>query len=212
MKVKSEEEIIIEFCRGEDYKNILENGTPEQHYKLGQCFTKAYGYPKIKKIGMQLYKKAADAGHVKAAFQFYRITYNQGKKALKYLKFAAEKGHIDAKLELAECYILKQIPGCNTADTNEQKKGFEIVKHLAEKKKNQSAYLILARSYETGRGTEIDLEKAKKCYKIIKSTYQIERIDMIIRERDKPNKKTREMIVTKYPSYYTIVDDKLVAL
>lgn len=211
MKVKSEEEIVLEVCRGEDFKVVLENGTPEQQYKLAKCLSNAFMYPKIRNLSIKLYQTAADTGHVEAAFQLYRNTYYVKKNALKYLKFAAEKGHADAKLELAECYILHQLPGCKKPNLNKEKKGFEIVKELVEKKKKQSAHFLLARCYETGRGTEMDLEKAKKSYKILKSA-QIERIEMLIRERDKPNKRTREMIVKQYPYHYTIVDDKLVAL
>jgi TPR repeat protein len=214
MKVKSEEEIIIELCRGEDYKKILENGTPEQQYKLAECLSKDYMHAKIRILSINLYKKAADAGHVESSFQFFlRTSYDYGKKpALKYLKFAAEKGHIDAKLDLARCYIIKNLPGCKKENKNEEKKSFEVVKELAEKKKNKSSYSILAWCYEIGRGTEMDLEKAKKYYKLMKSSYHIERVEMLIREREKPNKRTREMIVKKYPLDYTLVDDKLVAL
>lgn len=214
MRVKTEEEIIIEACRGEDYKKILENGTPEQQYKLAKCVENAFMYSKLINLSMKLYKKAADAGHVKAAFRYYiNIQNKQGKSALKYLKFAAEKGYMEAKLTLARCYVYKFSKSCKK--TNEAKKGFEIAKGIS----NKEAYHILAWCYEAGIGTDIDLEKAKKYYTILSKEKQflllktnIDRIDMLIRERDKPNKKTREMIVKNFPTYYTIVDDKLVAL
>ena len=209
MKVKSEEEIVLEVCRGEDFKVVLENGTPEQQYKLAKCLSNEFMHPKIRNLYIKLYKKAADAGHVEASLSLYNQLRYYKKPALKYLKFAAEKGHRGAKLQLAECYIFRNSPWCKKVNTNEEKKGFEIAKELA--KKEEYAYFVLAHCYETGRGTEMDLDKAKKCYKILKSN-QIERVEMLIRERDKPNKRTREMIVKHHPYYYKIVDDKLVAL
>lgn len=210
MRVKSEEEIIVEVCKGEDYKKVLANGTPEQQCKLAECLADAIVYEKLTKLVIKLYKKAADAGHVEASFRFFSYTRDKGKTALKYLKFAAEKGHVGAKLELARCYVYKNYsPFFKMSEANN---GFEIVKELAHKKIKDS-YYILATCYETGVGTEIDLEKARKYYKLSypRGTHD-ERIDMLIRERDKPNKKNREMIVKKYPTIYTIEDDKLVAL
>lgn len=211
MRVKSEEEIIIEVCKGQDYKTVLENGTPQQQYKLAGCFANAFMYIKLHNLCIKLYKKAADAGHVEAAFIMYSYTRAKIKTALKYLKFAAEKGHVNAKLELARCYVFRNYsPFLQT--TSEEKKGFEIVKELADKK-IEGAYYILATCYETGRGTDMDLEKAKKYYKLQHTIRNHdERIDMLIRERDKPNKKTRKMIVKKYPRLYAIEDDKLVAI
>jgi len=211
MRVKSEEEIILEVCKGNDYKTILEKGTPQQQYKLADCLSKAIVYEKITKLVIKLYKKAADAGHVEASFSLFSHIRDKGKSALKYLKFAAEKGHMGAKLALARCYVFRNYS--TFFKTSEAHKGFEIVKELSDKKV-KDAYDILAACYETGTGTEMDLEKAKKYYKLSYPGvyYHVERIDMLIREKEKPNKKTREMIAKNYPYHYKIEDGKLVAL
>jgi TPR repeat protein len=215
-EVKKEAKAQLEKCKIED---ALEKGTPAKQYKIAKCLLEGSGFfgQKNRSIAVKLFRKAADNGHVEAAYKTYIQSFFKNRKetyGLKYLHFAAEKGHVEAQLELARCYMNKKNIECKGLyDPN---KGFEILKDLVKKTKDPSAYILIARSYETGKGTEKDLEKAKKYYTKVNTeknyfstTKAIHRVDLLMNE---PDAKTLEEIAKNNPNIYKLKNGKLVAI
>jgi TPR repeat protein len=120
-------------------------------------------------------------------------------------------GHERAQLELARCYM-----NMKKKSIYDPEKGFKILENLVKKTKNDQAYLLIGRAYETGKGTEIDLEKALKYYKKANNkdnyfmiTKHIHRVDVLM---NNPSKNTLEKIAKKYPDMYKMVKGDLVAI
>jgi TPR repeat protein len=195
--------------------DALENGTPAKQYKIAKCLLEKGGIfvTKNRSMAIKLFKKAADNGHVESAYETYLLSFFKKKEetyGIKYLEFAAEKGHERAQLELARCYM-----NINKKGLYDPEKGFKILKNLV-KTKNEQAYLLIGRAYETGKGTEIDLEKALKYYKKANNkdnyfmiTKHIHRVDVLM---NNPSKNTLEKIAKKYPDMYKMVKGDLVAI
>jgi TPR repeat protein len=202
MKVQTKAEIILEVCNSDKYKKVLESGTPEEQYKMAECFDvgKFYSPVRFHKISTQLYRKAADAGHVYASHRLY-LNNTQKKWAFKYLKYAAENGKIiSAKIQLANVYFITP---------KEYNKGFEIVKELATKKRNSVAIQMLAECYETGKGTAIDLEKAKYYYtknNLFMNEIILKRLEMLKDVKNHPQ------IAKENPYMYKMLNGKLVPI
>ena len=207
---KKEAKVQYEKC------NALENGTPAKQYKIAKCLLEKGGYfvTKNRSMAIKLFKKAADNGHVEAAFETYVMSFFKNKNdtyGLKYLKFAAEKGHERAQLDLARYYMNKKVTVYK--DLYDPEKSFEILKNLVKKTKNTQAYILMGRSYETGKGTEIDLEKALKYYKKVNTherffltTKDIHRVEMLMND---PTTKTLEEIAKNNPNIYKFANGKL---
>jgi len=199
--------------------DALENGTPAKQYKIAKCLLDKGGIfvTKNRSMAIKLFKKAADNGHVEAAYETYLLSFFKKKEetyGLKYLEFAAEKGHEKAQLELARCYMTKKGPVCK--GLYDPEKGFKILENLLKKTKNTQAYFLIGRAYETGKGTEMDLEKALKYYKKANTeknyfftTKDVHRVDMLM---NKPTAKTLEEIAKNYPNIYKLKNGKLVAI
>ena len=120
-------------------------------------------------------------------------------------------GHIQSQIELARCYFAKKSLVCK--DLYDPNKSFELLQNLVKKSKDPTVYKLLGLSYETGKGTEIDLEKAKKYYikantkkNLFITTKDIHRVDLLM---NKPDKKTIEEIVKNNPTIYKLVKDQL---
>ena len=94
LKFKLEPNKIIEKCNIGD---TLKNGTPAKQYKTAKCLIDGIGMFSIetRSIAIKLFRKAADKGHVEAAYETYKYSLFDNWKetyGLKYLHFAAEKG------------------------------------------------------------------------------------------------------------------------
>lgn len=206
----------IEKCKIDD---ALENGTPAKQYKIAKCLLEDGGFfgKKNQSIAVKLFRKAADQGHVEAAYETYNRSLFKSWKAtngLKYLHFAGEKGHIRAQIELARCYMNKKTLACK--DLYDPNKSFEILKDLVKKTKDPTVYRMIGLSYETGKGTDVDLEKAKNYYKkantqktYFLTTNDIHRVDLLM---NKPDAKTIEEIAKENSNIYKLRNGKLVAL
>lgn len=214
--IQKEAKAQIEKCKIED---ALENGTPAKQYKIAKCLLEGSGIfsTKTRTIAIKLFKKAADEGHVEAAYETYKLSLFKSWKAthgLKYLHLAAEKGHVKAQIELARCYMHKKKQVCK--DLYDPDKSFEILKNLVKKTKDPVVYKRIGLSYETGKGTEVDLEKAKKYYEkantqktYFLTTKDIHRVSLLM---NKPDTKTMEEIAKNNPNIYKLRNGKLVTI
>jgi TPR repeat protein len=202
----------LDNCKSTKYKSVLEKGTSDEQYNMAECLIKGSGFfmKETMKMTETLLKKAADNGHVEASYKFYILLSMENKKVgLKYLKFAAEKGHAGANKSLISCYLYGDSICKSELDPQ---KGFEILEKLV-KRKDEMAYLMIARCYERGVAVPVDLEKAKIYYnksKYILKQFAINRVDFLIKIRDNPSKELREEFIKKYPYGYKIIKDKLV--
>lgn len=213
VKLNTDTSELIQKCNIGD---ALTNGTPARQYKIAKCLLTGNGYfaPNTRKIALKLLKKAADKGHVEAAYETYiQSLFKNWKETsgVKYLKFAAEKGHIKAQIDLARCYMYKKSMMCK--DLYDPDKSFEILKELVKKTKDTAVYKMLGLAYETGKGTDIDLEQARKYYKkantqatMFFTTKDIHRVDLLM---NKPDKK---QIAENNPTIYKLVKGELVAI
>ncbi len=200
--------------KGDKYQDILEKGTPNKQHEMAKCLVSGMGFLMKKPVKMAetLFKAAADKGHLDSAYEFYILSEIQNKKGgLKYLKFAASKGHDKASTKLIFCHLYG--PYMCKSELDPQK-GITMLQELVDKK-NDTAYSMMAACYEKGIGVPVDLDMSKKYYKKSKSyfkKYSITRLDMLIKERDSPSKKLREEIVKKYSFMYKIVNNKIVPI
>ena len=205
---------VLSKCKNKTYKEILEKGTPAQQYAMADCFVHDDGMfmKDTVELAEALFKKAADGGHLEAAYRAYQAASFLNKPSgLKYLKLAAKNGDERADHMLIRCYLFGA--GICKSELN-VKKGIRLLEKRV-KEKNERAYALLSQCYESGVGVPLDLEKAlyysEKMTSPLKSI-AIDRIKMVMKERDNPSKKLREEIVKEYEYNYKIVNDKLVSL
>jgi hypothetical protein len=201
-------------CKHKTYNEILEKGTPSQQYEMAECFSHDDGLfmKDTVKLAETLYIKAADSGHLEAAYRAYQMaSFLKNPSGMKYLKMAAKNGHDRANHMLIRCYLFGD--GICKSELN-PKKGIKLLEQRV-KEKNEQAYALLSQCYERGVGVPVDLKMAiyysEQMTSPLKSV-AIDRIKMVMKERENPSKKLREEIVKEYEYNYKIENDKLVPI
>jgi TPR repeat protein len=164
--------------------------SPSNEYKMAKCLMDNYNFAskENRNIALQLYKSAASKGHADAAFALYILYLQEKRIEIEYLKIAVDNGNTKAQIELARLYLDKK-----NKKYYKPLIGFSLLKEALKKKsKTNFDYRFLAQCYETGNGTNIDLDKALQIYKNINTvnnmllaTDDIYRINLLIRQRDK---------------------------
>jgi TPR repeat protein len=111
---------------------------------------------------INLYKKAAVKGDVRALYRLGRLYFKLGdkKEAMLYYRQAAKKGNAEAAFVLAG--ILRKEAGKN--NFNEQSKAFMFFEKAA-KNGHVRAYYELGDCYYKGQGVEKDVSRAAECWK-----------------------------------------------
>ena len=192
-------EDILKSCKvATKYQKILDNGTPEEQYELGDCLTKTNGILKIETVmlALPLFYKAANHGHAESQFQmFYYLDEDKHKDAILYLKMAVENGHSRAQLIFFNKYLNKRV-----GYATEQKTFKNILKEF-EKSADERTLVRTGLYYER-------VEKDYKKTNVFKN--QVERLEMVLKEQENPSKALREEIVKMFPKYYKFVGNKMV--
>ena len=115
------------------------------------------GYDKNEKIAKTMINRVAAKGNLEAQYMLYNIYDNEddNKEAIKWLKMAANRGHIGASLTLFYEYIEG-----NVSDINEEKIRGTIME--AANKEDPNAMFIVSELYEQGgHGIEKDYNLAR---------------------------------------------------
>lgn len=166
-------QVAMSECNLEKYTDVLEKGTVDELYKMGQCIVnEAVFVKKASIMAEKLFRKAADKGHIEAAYDTYWVSSGLGKKSgLKYLKIAAKEGHTLANKALANCYLYGN-GLCK--DEIDPVKAVEVLRELV--KTDTDAYSILGKCYENGVGVIQDFTQAKRFY--VKSTAKSKKTEL----------------------------------
>ncbi|CAG8612500.1 15864_t:CDS:2, partial [Dentiscutata erythropus] len=129
-------------------------------YFVGQCYETGWNIRKNMKQAIKWYTKASEGGCTIAEYMLgeYYYKLNKYKKAINYLKSAADKGNALAMNTLGICY--QKGYGTNV----DKVKGFKLFEKAAKEGLPASQY-ELGDCYEYGNGTKINLRKSLDWYK-----------------------------------------------
>lgn len=140
------------------FQEADEAGIPEGAFGLGYMYGQGEIGPQDRAKALEYYKKAAEAGHMDAAFNVY-FYHSKGWGT----KRDAEKGR-----KLEQEYRDKAIGfnNRNLYEPDNEKITFETTL-LKIQHGDPSGYLYytLGKCYESGKGVDKDIEKAKWCYR-----------------------------------------------
>ncbi|CAB5362704.1 unnamed protein product [Rhizophagus irregularis] len=147
--------------------------SPSNIHHLGYCHQYGIRIEKNEIKAFQLYKEAAEKGHINSKYNLGRcyqlgagIEKNEA-KAFELYKEVAQNGHITSIYELGECYQYGMGTGKNEI------KAFGLYKEAAEKGHINSIHKLVE-CYQYGIGTEKDENKAFEYYKKAVNEYEYE--------------------------------------
>jgi TPR repeat protein len=174
-----------------EHFRMANQGNACAQYALGKMYAYSGGHGHLESDpveAMKWYRKAAEAGHAHAQYEFgRRCAKGEGverndEEAVKWFRAAAEQGDAKARYELGEAYrfgrgveadlkqavewLLNMEQGCRKMDYLEGDKlprGLMMILKKAERG-DALAQCALGRRYKSGRGVAQDLEKAGEWY------------------------------------------------
>lgn len=149
-------------------------------FNLGLYHAQGLGVTKSDEQASAWYRKAAEQGHVSAQFNL-AVSYDTGsgvaqdiREAAKWYGLAAQQGHGGAQYNLAMYYIHGQGVSADRQKASEwlekaagqglPEAQFQVL-HVSANEGDQHSQHVLAKCYETGYGTDVDIAQAVTWYK-----------------------------------------------
>lgn len=162
------------------FLRAAEAGHAAAQFNLGLCHANGLGIVQSDEQAVIWYRKAAEQSHASAQFNL-AVRYDTGsgvpqdnREAAKWYGLAAQQGHRGAQYNLAMCYIHGQgVPTDRQKAIEWLEKAAEQglpeaqlqILHVSANEGDQHSQHVLAKCYETGYGTDVDIAQAVTWFK-----------------------------------------------